>query len=297
MKNNKSWRHHYIPQFYLKGFLNDNKTFAVYDKKTDRIKSGEYSTKSHFFEENRNLIEINGIESDILETAVYKDLDDTISQLFQRIRSKGDDFLTFENLFTLKMFISFLYWRIPSKDELLNTVIEKYDFRELGIEITPIKRVEDLDIIAVKKMLKENPAFRKMYSVILPFSPNNTFAIEPHEGEELMWKAIGNNNEGLNLTCDNPIITLRKDLFYGEEQMLLFPVTSQKLLFYGKTSKVDRLPVEFYIHSDLATMHVAERFVCGPNKLYMEKIRELYNIRKYYNQTEKIIPELFDYFK
>jgi hypothetical protein len=195
------------------------------------------------------------------------------------------------------MFISFLYWRIPSNDKLLNAVIEKYDFKELGFEITPMKGVDDLDINAVRKIFKENSAFRKMYSVILPFSPNNTFTIEPHEGEEQMWKAIGNNNEGLNLTCDNPIITLRKDLFYGEEQMLLFPVTSQKLLYYGNTSKANSLPVEFYIQSDLATMHVAERFVCGPNKSYLEKIRELYHNSKYYNRTENIIPELFDYFK
>ena len=43
MKNNLSWRHHYIPQFYLKGFVNDKNTFAIFDKHTNKIKEGEIS--------------------------------------------------------------------------------------------------------------------------------------------------------------------------------------------------------------------------------------------------------------
>lgn len=294
--NNLSWRHHYIPQFYLKGFINDHGKFAIYDKKTDRIKSGEFTPKSHFFEENRNLVELNGVETDFLETKVYQDLDNTIAKLFDNINSKSIDFLTFENLFTLKMFISFLYWRIPKNDELLESTIDKFDFRELGFDIVPKEAKNLNEIERIKEQFKSEPAFRKMYSVILPFSPNNTFTIAPHEGEEKMWKAIGNSGKGLNLTSDSPIITLRNDMFYGENQKLLFPVTSNKLLFYGKTEKTDSLPAEFYIHSDLATMHLAERYVCGPSKEYLADILELYNVRRQFNKTGTIIPELFEYF-
>lgn len=294
--NNLSWRHHYIPQFYLKGFLNDEGKFAIYDKRTDRIKTGEYSTKSHFFEENRNLVELNGVETDFLETNVYQHLDNTIDKLFNKIRSKNIDFLTFENLFTLKMFISFLYWRIPKNDELLELTIDKFDFRELGFDLVPKESNDVIDIQQIKEQFKSEPAFRKIYSVILPFSPNNTFTIAPHEGEEKMWKAIGDSGKGLNLTSDNPILTLRNDMFYGENQKLLFPVTSNKLLYYGRTEKSYSLPAEFYIHADLATMHLAERYVCGPSKEYLENILELYNVRRQFNKTDTIIPELFNYF-
>lgn len=294
--NNQSWRHHYIPQFYLKGFLNENKKFAVYDKQTDRVKSGEFSTKSHFFAENRNVVDVNGVESDFLETKVYQDLDDTIAKLFRNIQSKEADFLTFENLFTLKMFISFLYWRIPKNDKLLESTIDKFDFKELGFDIVAKDPSKNHDIEKIKEQFKKEPAIRKMYSVILPFSPNNTFTIAPAEGEEKMWKAIGNPGKGINLTCDNPILTMRDDMFYGENQKMIFPVSSSKLLYYGKTDKVGSLPAEFYIHADLATVHIAERYVCGPSKSYLEDILEMYNIRRRFNKTDSIIPELFAYF-
>lgn len=291
-----SWRHHYIPQFYLKGFVNQNNTFAIYDKKKDRIKSGEHSTKSHFFEENRNLVEVNGVETDFLESELYKGIDNDIGKLFQNIKDDGIDFLTPESLFTLKMFISFLYWRIPSNDELLQKTIDKYDFKELGFDIKAKKPDDSLGIEKVKKQLKEDPSFRKMYGIILPFSPNNTFSVTLRYGEAKMWKAIGDPKNSYHLTCDSPIITLRKDMFYGDQQKLLFPVTNKKLLFYGKTEKDGKLPPKFFIHKDLAVLHSAERYVCGPDKRYLEDIVELYRIRKEFNDIDNIVPELFSYF-
>ncbi len=294
--NKTSWRHHYIPQFYLKGFLNENNRFAIYDKKHDRIKSGEYSTKSHFFQENRNLIEVDGVSTDILETKMYKSLDDTIGLVFKEIETLGFDFLTFENLLTLKMFISFLYWRIPTNDQLLQDTIDTNDFRSLGFELKQKFGSNNSDIEMARDRFRNDPAFRKMISVILPFGKNNTFSIEPHTGEEEMWKAIGYPKEGFYLSCDNPIITLRKDMFYGKEQKLLFPVTYSKLLYYGQTTNMKKLTPEFNIQMDLAIMHVAERYVCGPNKDYLEDIRRLYEIEKEFNSTELIIPKLFEFF-
>lgn len=292
--DNISWRHHYIPQFYLKGFLNEKNSFAIYDKKLDRIKSGEYSTKSHFFEENRNIIEVNGVSNDILETKMYKSLDDTIGMLFKDIERLGLDFLTYKSLFTLKMFISFLYWRIPKNDDLIKSTIENSDFGSLGFELT--NENESFDKEEARNSFLNNPALRKMLCVVLPFSKNNTFSIEPHQGEEKIWKGIGYPNEGFYLSCDNPIITLRNDMFYGEGQKLLFPVTSRKLLYYGHTEVTQKLAPEFNIQMDLAIMHVAERYVCGPNKKYLEDIRNLYKIQVEYNKTHLIIPELFKFF-
>lgn len=294
--NNISSRHHYIPQFYLKGFLNQKQTFAIYDKKTDRIKKGEYSTKSHFFEENRNIIESNGAVTDILETKVYKSIDDDAGLLFKEIEDKGLDFLTFKNLFPIKFFISFLHWRIPSNDKLLEETIEKIEFNELVFMATSTEDGRPISMLEFKKRFKNDSAFRKLVRIMLPFGENNTFTISPHIGEEDMWKAIGYPNEGFYLTCDNPIITLRKDMFYGQGQKLLFPITSKKVIYYGETSRNTELPPNFNIQMDLAIMHVAERYVCGPNKKYLEDIKELYDIERRFDKTDEIIPKLFEFF-
>lgn len=291
MADNLSWRHHYIPQFYLKGFVNANNKLAIYDKLNDKIKDGEYSTRTHFFEEHRNITTINGIKSDFIETVLYKDIDDTIAKLFDDIRTKDANYLTPKNLFTLKMFISFLFWRIPKNDKLLNEFIDNYDFENLGFTIVDkITKEKASDEVITR--FKNEPAFRKVYSFILPYS---TFKIDYQEEDETKWKSISNNSEGLHLTSDNPVMTLLKDRFYEKDQKILFPVTSQKLLYYGDTNKAGHLPREFYLHADVATIHFADRYVCGPNKSYLEKIIELYKLRVRFNKTEQILTDLFSF--
>ena len=52
----QSWRHHYLQQFLIKGFLNENDKVFVYNKELDKIQTKEQSSKSIFFEENKNTI-------------------------------------------------------------------------------------------------------------------------------------------------------------------------------------------------------------------------------------------------
>ena len=294
MENKLSWRHHYIPQFYLKGFTNGNNEFAIYDKLKNKVKDNLYTPKTHFFEKNRNIIEINGQKNDHIETKIYQEIDNDISNLFKEINNKDADFLTPNNLYALKMFISFLFWRIPKNDELMNQFIDKYDFEDLGFKIqhkTSKKGASD----EIKKMFKNDPAMRKMYSFILPFK---TFNIGYNKDDETRWKAISDNiGDALRLTSDAPIIKLQNDRFYHKSQKIIFPVTSRKLLFYGETSKNKKLTPNFYIDADVAAIHNATRYVCGPNKDYLEKIVQLYNLRIEFNKLDEIIPDLFEHLK
>lgn len=65
----KSWRHHYLPQFYLKGFTNENGTFKIYDVTQGKfLKDGkEFSPASYFFEKNANTIQSDKVDSERLE--------------------------------------------------------------------------------------------------------------------------------------------------------------------------------------------------------------------------------------
>ena len=292
MTNNLSWRHHYIPQFYLKGFTNTEGKFFIYDKVNDKIKDQEFTPRTHFFQKHRNTIKIEGIENDFIETILYKDLDNTISKLFEEIHNKDGNYLTPENLFALKMFISFLFWRVPKNDSLINHYIDNYTFEELGFELKEKDSKKNVSE-EIRELFKTNSAFRRMYSFILPFQ---TFKLELEEGEENMWKSIpGDEGDPIRMTSDAPIITLNQNLFYDNSQKILFPVTSNKLLYYGTIKNKRMIPPEFYIFSDLAMVENATQFVCCSNKLYLDQIIELYRLRIKYNKTNEIIPTLFDF--
>ncbi|WP_416208491.1 DUF4238 domain-containing protein [Fodinibius sp.] len=52
--SNLSRKHHYIPQFYLKGFCRRDNTFSVYDKEYDHFRNDPQTPASNFFERYQN---------------------------------------------------------------------------------------------------------------------------------------------------------------------------------------------------------------------------------------------------
>lgn len=80
-----SSRHHYLPQFYLKGFTDDDGKFYVFDIKNQRLKSKKLLPKQVFFERNRNTFVIGEEKTDFLESQIYKLIDNTNSKAFQKI--------------------------------------------------------------------------------------------------------------------------------------------------------------------------------------------------------------------
>ncbi|MFK7775178.1 MAG: DUF4238 domain-containing protein, partial [Saprospiraceae bacterium] len=65
-KNKISWRHHYLPKFYIKNFFKEEKEIWVFDKNDNQIKKRTKSPKTIFFEKDRNILELNGQRTDFL---------------------------------------------------------------------------------------------------------------------------------------------------------------------------------------------------------------------------------------
>lgn len=286
-----SRRHHYLPQFYLKGFVNEKKTFGVYDKHKKKLKHGEFSPKTHFFEDGRNTVEVNGKMDDFIESVLYQKIDNDLAPTFEKIHKANGNFLSVENLFQLKSFIAFLYWRVPKNDLLLEKLTQVLDFSQIGFLIkdkatgkTITKEEED--------RFRKDPAFVKMCSLVLPFS---TFNIPYVDGEEHLWKAVYTTNNPLHLTCDYPVILADPKKFLAADQRLIMPVKSSGLLFYGKDILSRELPPEFHIHVDLAIFHQAQRYVCGPNREYLNTIANMYAFYEKYDKTKLIIPEVLEF--
>ena len=79
----ESKRHHYVPQFLIKQFSNEDNLVFVYDKVNDRIVKTPRSTKSIFFEYHRNTIKIDGQTNDLIEQ-LYSSIDNDIAFLLSK---------------------------------------------------------------------------------------------------------------------------------------------------------------------------------------------------------------------
>lgn len=125
----KSWRHHYLPVFYLKGFVKESNTFKVFNVLENKfIKNGKnFSPESYFFEKNGNTIYIADTEDDSLES-YYSHFDNKISKLFNKINSstyQTNFNVTDNDMPALNHFVSLMYWRCHIKKMNLNQSLKE----------------------------------------------------------------------------------------------------------------------------------------------------------------------------
>ncbi len=84
--NENNRRHHYLPQFYIQGFVNSGNKISVYDKAEKEFKKNEFSPKQIFFEWNRNTLLIQGEKDDFIEK-LYGRFESMISSAYIEIVS------------------------------------------------------------------------------------------------------------------------------------------------------------------------------------------------------------------
>lgn len=115
--NNSSERHHYIPKFYAKGFLGEDKKIYVYNKLEDRISKKKVSPKEVFYGWDRNTISSKRGRTDAIED-YYSRLDTDCAKAIQELRDKPNEegIQTVEMIGLLRFFVINLFWRIPKSD-------------------------------------------------------------------------------------------------------------------------------------------------------------------------------------
>lgn len=121
---NVTRKHHYLPVFFLKGFVNDEGAFSVFDCKKRQLKKGRYFPSSHFFEFGRNTTNFEGTVSDFTEKG-YGTKDNRFAKLFHKIQQcPGIPELDEMEMFALQEFISNTFWRIPKNDALFKEQLQ-----------------------------------------------------------------------------------------------------------------------------------------------------------------------------
>lgn len=262
-----SSKHHYLPEFYLKGFIDSNGQFSVFDYKKGHVKKGKYAPSTHFFEKNRNTIEFEGKKSDFPEQS-YSNKDNRYSKLFQAIQnSKGIPQLDTIQMLTLQEFVSNIFWRIPKNDHLFNAEFTSNPLFTKAFKFRDKTTGEEVNNEITEK-IKSSEAFKKAFRVA---ASDLTFMA--HNSDDLNNWRISYSGGDFHLCSDNPLI-LRdenvKDIFKTE---FIFPLTKNHLLirtFSDLTKRV--LTPEFGVTTDITIFKQGKIYCSGARRDFLRTI-------------------------
>ena len=287
-----SKRHHYIPQFFINGFTNQNDSVAVYDTIRKQFWKRNASPKQIFFEWNRNLFEINGLKTDFVET-LYSKIDTDFSIIYNDIKKQKNPKLDILQWFHLILFIGITYWRIPKTDNDIKSFIKHTPKELLFFEVLNKKTNKPAPSEIFNRIVNED-AFIETYRMIKPLFD---WVIGDPASDMDNWKIYYSQNDNeLHLLSDNPIILKNDSVKNIFENELIFPLTKGKKIHHNFGKKITFIAPEHSVKVDIMLLLQTKQYICGPNRNYLNAI---VNLAEQYDTEKKIIKlkkEIFEIF-
>ncbi|HZV71425.1 MAG TPA: DUF4238 domain-containing protein [Saprospiraceae bacterium] len=287
---NQSKRHHYIPQFYLKGFCDATGRMHVFDKEKGTF---IYRTpETIFYQHKRNTTALFGVEHDMLEQA-YSLFDSINTDLIEKLRSSVDVNPFHGNpqlAVNFWLFITQLMWRIPSSDEALHTQIPEFDFQKLGLVLVNKQTGEKTVNPSLEALFRNEETFTEFARLIIPSTKEYKALF--HTTDPNKWNILY-QDDGKHLIGDVPfIINSPSRNILDIPKGFYVPLSSDKTIIY-----LDPPPIEYpkmkTLALDVALFHSAERFVGGRDLEYLEAVKFLSDTYKGLEVEDFIIPTLF----
>lgn len=273
-RQNISWRHHYVPQFYIRNFSDDGKLYG-YNKFKKLF--FEPRPKDIFFERNKNtfLNEI-GEESDLIEK-IYASIDSITSCAVNNVLRTGK--LTTESLRGLLLLAYTNKWRSPSYDESFETA-KKLSFEDLRLHLANIELNLEFDL----EKIWFSDEMQATKRILLSFQPflyktdykdifKNSFLVtspEPYSAILGSCPFIENPEQSDNVF-----------------ESFVMPISRELTLIYdrnGKDNFVDFWSENYELYMprfsnvrDLASFHITDSYVISSSRERINCIQKLYD--------------------
>lgn len=287
-----SKRHHYIPEFLIKGFAGEDQKVSVYDVEKERLKSKRKSPNQIFYEWNRNTFEIQGQLTDFVET-LYHFGENQFAPIYKKIiQQKGPIELDEKDIFQIILFIGSLYWRIPANDKISTEIIHRSTNRDLLFTIQTKDGGEAPPDLHERIM--NEPAFVESSKIIL--------AIRDYLKSDIVsnfdnWKLYYTERDvELHLLGDNPVIRRTTDSDNPYDSEMIFRLSKGKSVYFTKGKKVKKLSPIHAISVDVLIFLQSQKMVCGPNGEYLNHIAEVAKQYKNRNQVQALRDQIFSVF-
>lgn len=280
-----SRRHHYIPEYFIKGFISPNTKLWVYDKVTDSILPNTKSPKSIFFDWNKNTITIDKIETDFPEEFIYKYIDNTLSTILKNVQANSYDSsdYNYEIIDCIRSMAFFTFYRSPATKNIIESYINNNKLKYVEFlrnRINDSRKVSDRSWDALLKHL-------------LPFIHSSL--VDKKENEDMLYYQIVDCPNSKFILSDCPI--LFEDDSYQSllSNSIIFPLTSNRL-YLGLRHKKYTFNLDVFVRINLLLAVQSNRYFSSSDKEFLTKIVTAYRIIKPVEElgTIQYRSELFD---
>jgi hypothetical protein len=287
-------RHHYLPEFYIKGFVNYDNKINVYDKSEKHFNKNEVSPKQIFFEWNRNTLLIHGEKDDFVEK-LYGRIENIISPAYNKIKiQSGEINYNVKDTFNLLLLVSLTFWRLPINDEDAKRFVLSTPNKDLFIKIFNKNTKKEASEYFYEKIKNRN-GFIEMYKLSKPIIDFMTLDLNRSFDNWKIYSAA--SDVQLHLLGDNPIVFKHQPGDNILETELIFPLTKGVTLYHNKGKIIRQIQPEDRIKVDIMVFLQSERYVVGSNRDYLSTIEIL---AKQYNtkpRVENLRKEIFKIFE
>ncbi len=219
-----SQKHHYLPEFYLKGFTNEAGQFSIYDYEQKRIKKNLFYPSTHFFD-NRNLVDVEGEITDVPEK-LYSAIDERHAPVIKKMQAQRDVLNpTIEEMLSLQEFVSSIFWRIPHNDAFY---LEQYKSNPLFTRNLKIFKSDtgEVDESMTEKIINSAAFIKSIKSAIpLVLMYYNNINNKDLDNWQFCY-----NSKGDYITTDNPILFKKEQPSDISDSEFIFPISKHHLL-------------------------------------------------------------------
>jgi hypothetical protein len=282
-------KHHYLPQFYLKGFTNEGGLFMIYLVKEERFKQNGklFSPASHFFLPDDNTIITDGVRDDYLEE-LYSGMESRYARILEKIKAVEQGFgLDQQDVVWLNYFPGELFWRVPSQRKVINTATDLQQLNQLGVAVIDTKTMRQIDPDKFAEAVKADPSyFQRLRNVI----PATTY----WNLKECTWPATVKTFPGTfpPICGDNQVILRHPEKADPFLDDVIFPLAPDKVLFRIRDMKEIFAPnIKFYI--DMLQLMQAEEYVCCVDPEYLLHLKEAF--QQNFSSVEELRKFIFDH--
>lgn len=278
LPNTGSKNHHYIPQFYLKGFCRNDGGFDVFDKRYGKFRKAPQSPAGVFFEPRRNNIKYQGQTTDIIE-ANYSALESSLARLFHLIQTgaRSDGILVPDGIKILKTHIALQFWRLPRLDAFADDYLKRLELDQVAYICT--RTTPPMPVERIHTLLKSDEGFRKYARAFL--LPLTTFDLSGTIPANMEWSILDSEDPSKwanHLCTDAPFIFDDPHGLMHFTAPFIFPLTNSRLLVARcrKNTAISLAPIVSAKISILSFV-MANRYVVTTERAYLEKIIEFSN--------------------